>query len=428
MRRLVALATGLLLVAAACDEDSSSVPTTSLPAPTTPTTRPARGNVDGVLTLGVLLPSSGPASGLGASMSRGVELAVSEINRAGGVNGRPVRLVLADEGTGPATAAEAVDTLLVEQEADVIIGPASARVALTLLDQVVRQDALVCSPSNSAIALSDFPDRGLYFRTMPSDSLQAKALARAIAGTGLGTASVLYPNDDYGRRFAELLTSDLEQLEVGVVASIPYDTSSDAFGPVARRALDPAPEALAVLGPAQPGGEVLAALRQAGAPPDRVPTFVTDAMRRADLSDQVEAGRPTSVTGITGTAPAAVPTSATWFLDALGAFAPGTSASYASYAYDCANLVALASLATGSDDPLVVRQQMAPISRSGGTCRNFVECAPLVNEGRNVDLEGASGPIDLSDTGDPSGAIYDQFTFDETGRDVLERQLVVNTG
>jgi branched-chain amino acid transport system substrate-binding protein len=98
---------------------------------------------------------------------------------------------------------------------------------------------------------------------------------------------------------------------------------------------------------------------------------------------------------------------------------------YASYGFDCANLVALASMAAGSDDPEDFGDQMVAVSRNGLTCRDMATCAPLVAEKRNIDLTGASGPVDFTSQGDPTGAVYDLFVYDDSGRDVLDRQIVV---
>ena len=51
--------------------------------------------------------------------------------------------------------------------------------------------------------LDDFPDRGLFFRTIPSDSLQAMAMAEAVDRTGASKATIAYIDDDYGQSFAD---------------------------------------------------------------------------------------------------------------------------------------------------------------------------------------------------------------------------------
>jgi branched-chain amino acid transport system substrate-binding protein len=392
-------------------------------APTT--TRPARGNVDGTLTIGLLLPASGDAAGLAAPMIRGAELAIQQINDLGGVGGRPVRLVRADEGSSALTALAALDQLLDEERVDAVIGPASSKVALTLISTLADAGVVTCSPSTTAIGISGLPGRKRYFRTMPSDSLQALALARSVAATGLPTTAVLLPDDEYGEAFGASLLPELERQEVTVLSATRYDPGADDQAAVVRSVLQAAPASVIVVGLADAGGVLLRELRDQGADADALPTYVSDGMRRPDLFEQVEPGLPTSVTGVRGTSPAAVPATAPWFVEAFSAFSPGTSAVYASYGFDCANLVALASMAAGSDDPEDFGDQMVAVSRNGLTCRDMATCAPLVAEKRNIDLTGASGPVDFTSQGDPTGAVYDLFVYDDSGRDVLDRQIVV---
>ncbi len=79
------------LLASACSGDDSPAapPSTDLVVPTIPD----RGNVDGVLKIGYLLPTSGDAANVGPPMISGIEMAIRDINAAGGVNGQPVSLV-----------------------------------------------------------------------------------------------------------------------------------------------------------------------------------------------------------------------------------------------------------------------------------------------------------------------------------------------
>ncbi|MGH8978401.1 MAG: ABC transporter substrate-binding protein, partial [Acidimicrobiia bacterium] len=96
--RLVAVASVLALALAACggddDDDDASDATTDTTAADVP-------EGDGVLTVGSLLPSTGALAFLGPPMIGAVQMAVQEINAAGGVNGQDVVLVEQDDGTDP---------------------------------------------------------------------------------------------------------------------------------------------------------------------------------------------------------------------------------------------------------------------------------------------------------------------------------------
>ena len=60
---------------------------------------------------------------------------------------------------------------------------------------------------------------------------------------------------------------------------------------------------------------------------------------------------------------------------------------------------------------------MVPTSRNGVSCRNFTDCAPAVADGRSVDLNGASGRIELLENGDASYGTYEVFVFGPDGKD-----------
>src|SRR4029079_13504078 len=128
------------------------------------------------LKIGVLLPQTGAGMPIGVSMTAAVQMAVNEINTAGGVNGQTVAVAVADEGSTQEAASKALDDLLNGQKVDAIVGPASSKVALALMDRIVDAKVATCSPTATAAALSDYPDNGYFFRTMASDDLEAKAL------------------------------------------------------------------------------------------------------------------------------------------------------------------------------------------------------------------------------------------------------------
>ena len=81
-------------------------------------TIPDRGNVDGALRIGYLLPTSGQSASVGPPMAKGIEMAVRDINAAGGVNGEQVTIVGGDEGDDPSIAGVSVDRLLNTEKVD----------------------------------------------------------------------------------------------------------------------------------------------------------------------------------------------------------------------------------------------------------------------------------------------------------------------
>jgi branched-chain amino acid transport system substrate-binding protein len=88
--------------------------------------------------------------------------------------------------------------------------------------------------------------------------------------------------------------------------------------------------------------------------------------------------------------------------------------------------LALAAQATRSDDSALLRDEIINVTRGGVGCRTYTDCKRLLDLGRNIDYEGASGPLDLNDIGDPSRATYDVFVYNPDGTDTTERQIQVS--
>ena len=286
-------------------------------------TIPDRGNVDGVLKIGYLLPTSGDAANVGPPMISGIEIAIRDINAAGGVNGQPVSLVGGDEGSDASVTGVGADQLLNSEKVDVLIGPASSTTALSVLGRITGAGVLDCSPSSTALALEQFPDDGYYVRTAPSDRLQGVALAEVIAEGGYRTVALMSPNDDYGQGMADVLVDELRENGIRVTISYAYDASGTNFAPDVRQVLETDPEAIAVIGLPDTAGLVLRKLIDLGAGPDQLPTFVPDGLRVANLYQRVDPNRPESTAGIRGTAVATVPEdSASQFLEEFAGWHP----------------------------------------------------------------------------------------------------------
>ena len=298
---------------------------------------------------------------------------------------------------------------------DAIVGPASSRVALGALDLIADARVVTCSPSATAMELSQRTDDGYFVRTIGSEALEAVALTSAMTHTGRSRLAVLYPDDPFGHDFADRLQSAFSRRREEV-RPVAYEPTAEQFNLPVREALAGDTEVVAVVGSPPAGARVLAALARNGATPDVVDIFVTSGLRRPDLSGLIDTLHPMAAAHIWGVSPLAEPRAA-GFTARFAATWPTISVSYAAYAYDCTNLIALAAEAAGSDDSEAIRGQLTSVSEGGSPCSGFADCATALGNGQNIDLDGASGDVDLQDDGDVSDAWYDLFQFDEGGQD-----------
>ncbi|MEY3677569.1 MAG: hypothetical protein RL351_796 [Actinomycetota bacterium] len=140
---------------------------------------------DGVLKLGAVIPLTGALAFLSPPEIAGIELAVEDINAAGGVLGKPVEFSIEDSSDGDnPTVAPASATKLLSEGVDAIIGAAASGVTRLIIDQITQAKVVQISMSNTAPDLTTWKDGGYYFRTAPSDLLQGAIVGNQIVADG----------------------------------------------------------------------------------------------------------------------------------------------------------------------------------------------------------------------------------------------------
>lgn len=186
------------------------------------------------IVIGVTGPFSQPR---GVSMKAGAELAAAEINKAGGIDGKQIELVFADDSASNDAAVRIATEFRADKRIVAVIGhltsgPTAAAAPIYNGDGVPM--ALI-SPSASAPSLSEDGGRAV-FRVCPTDFAHGQALARHARNVlRARTAAILYENDSYGRGVASNFVADFRQLGGTIVSEDPYNKALASFEPYLRR-------------------------------------------------------------------------------------------------------------------------------------------------------------------------------------------------
>jgi len=379
------------------------------------------------LNIGTLLPETGALAFLSDPLIQAVEMAICDINAAGGVNGALVSRSAGDSGTDPDIANQTVDRLLATEDVDAIVGAAASGISGSVIDKITSAQVVQCSPSNTAAGLGVDGDDGFYFRAAPSDDLQAPALADLILGDGWTSVAFVPRADDWGIGLRSFFSPAFEAGGGEIVYDEPYAPESTSFDDVVADVIASAPEAV-VLASFEEGLQLLRTMIEQGVGPDVVPIYITDGMASGSLGEQVVEGTdldPGIVQGIRGTQPSAAPEAgAAFFPDAFAAYAPGVDSVFSSQSYDCAITIALAAHAAGSNDSVDIQAAMVDVTRGGEKCSTFAACVEILDAGGDIDYDGASGPLDFLDAGEPSIGAYDIYEYNAEGTQDVVTQLV----
>jgi branched-chain amino acid transport system substrate-binding protein len=214
------------------------------------------------IRIGLAGPLSAP---VGVPMKHAAELAVAEINAAGGIGGRPLELLQRDDYADPDSAVF-VATDLYEAGVSAVIGHLFSVTTLAA-SQVYNSgpDPVVAiAPSSSSPDISTAGD--YTFRICPSDLAHGAALARWAYDTlGLRRGAVLYLNDQYGRGVRQTFVRDFVR-RGGVLQSIdPYLGDIPNVGPyLDRLAKTGGADFLVVAGNRSEAEEILRQARKRG--------------------------------------------------------------------------------------------------------------------------------------------------------------------
>ncbi len=360
------------------------------------------------LKIGSLLPETGSLAFLGPPEFAGVDVAVDEVNAAGGVLGAPVTHIRGDSGDDTTdTANQTVDREL-GQGVQAILGAAASGVSKLVIDKITSAEVVQLSPANTSDEFTCWQDKGLYFRTAPPDVLQAQALAELMASDGAQRVAILARNDPYGAGLAENTRQNL--IDAGIpdnqVQNIIYDPNAAGYNAEIDRVREFNPDAIAVIG-FDESQRILTRMSEIGIGPRQKLVYGSD----GNMGNALGEGLPPGLLqGMKGTTP--LTDLSPQFEQRLLAKNPQlVDFNYAGESYDAVVIVALAAEVAGTDDPVAVAAEIPDVTREGTACTSFEECQGLLADGEDIDYNGVSGPIELSDAGDPTSASVGIYTY-----------------
>lgn len=192
---------------------------------------------------------------------RGVAQAQNEVNQGGGINGIPLRVVIADDANNPNQAEQVAQSLVADGQVLGVVGHFGSDVTLAA-SRVYEQGELVAiSPTSTSIQLSTAGN--FIFRTVPSDRFTANALAKYMVGSlNLNQAAIFYnENSSYSRSLKDEFTTALYGDGGAVVAQINLtEPNFNSFNAV-ESATQQGAEALVLLANTETITEALQVLR-----------------------------------------------------------------------------------------------------------------------------------------------------------------------
>jgi branched-chain amino acid transport system substrate-binding protein len=388
------------------------------------------------LTIGDLVPLTGDLSDFGPPGRKAADLALDQIQAAVEEVGadHQVKVVHEDSQTDPQAGVQAARKLVDAENAPCIAGAWASSVSIPVARSVsIRENVLQISPASTSDEITGLEDDGLMNRTSPPDRFQGPTLATAmedaLGGAQGKTVNIGARNDAYGTGLSDTFTAAWEEKGGRIGERVVYDPEQPSYNSEARQIAAGNPDAWVIIDFPETYAKVGPALVRAG-DWDPAKSFVTDGLASGDLPK--DAGRE-ATEGMRGTAPGSPDTgSASEAFDKLYTDAPGPDRqTFDAQNFDAVILCYLAAVAAGSTDGADMAGELQDITGPGGdkyTWEQLPDAIRALQDGNDIDYEGAAGPIDLNEDGDPVSGVYDLFRYRNGEVDIFDETAVEAPG
>ncbi|QOL81388.1 ABC transporter substrate-binding protein [Pseudooceanicola spongiae] len=218
------------------------------------------------IKIGNIVASSGFLKSVGESAETAFDIAVREINDAGGVNGKPIELIRYDSGSDPRQASVGARKLIQDDDVLAILGPFSSGEARVALNDADRFKVLMIPTAASAPGLTDESKYG--WRLTEDESKQFGRLLAALTASDIPhkTAEIVYVSDEVVANAAgtELYPTLMKAAGIEVGEPIPVQFKSFDMSAQVATIMKTNPDIVAVAGLPQSASKVIKELRRQG--------------------------------------------------------------------------------------------------------------------------------------------------------------------
>jgi len=197
------------------------------------------------IKIGLIAGLSGRGADFGIGGRNGATLAMEQKNRAGGINGRPIQLIVRDDQQNPQIVQQVFKELL-GQHVEAVIGPMTSAMATAIVPLANEHKVLLVSPTVTTDFLSGIDD--YFYRVISPNKVYAQQMARHMRGVlGLTRVGVVYDlgNAAYTESWLESFREEFRGLGGDVVFSEGFASGPDVrFIDLTKNVLGSKPDGL----------------------------------------------------------------------------------------------------------------------------------------------------------------------------------------
>ena len=363
--------------------------------------------------IGLMLDFTGGLAEYGNEMRRGFDLAIKQINAAGGIWGRPVEAYVTDSTLDPTVAVEEARRLVEVEGIHAFVCCTASSITLAVTDITSVAQVPMVSPSATSPQLTLAEDDDFLFRSTLSDAAQGPILAQIAADRGFDNVGLIYRNDAWGQGYATAFEGAWE----GELVSIAIDPAQTTYLAELQQSAAEGAQALMVV-TFVPEAEIM--IREA------IEQGIYDQFvfsNGAQSLELIETIGVEHLAGMYGAGPASDSDSASavaWLEAFMDEFGEPPALPYVKETYDATIALALAAQAAGSPDGGEIRDQLRPIASAPGveaiaSPESIADALELLADGSDIDYTGAATALEWDEHGDLSSGYSSIWRYTDDG-------------
>ncbi len=243
---------GVALIASGCPKPPAPVVTPPIPPPTQPAVTPPSGEP---IKVGAIFSVTGPGAPLGTPEKETVALVEKMVNDSGGINGRPLEIIVADDQSDENQALAAAKRLIDRDKVVVVVGPTISGTSLAIIKTF--EDAKLPLVSCAASIKITQPVKEWVFSTAQPDTLAVARLMEYLKAKKISKIAVVFDSNAFGKSGMDVLEKQAPDSGVTIVAKESFGSKDTTVSSQLTKLKSAKPEAVICWG-TNPGPAVVA--------------------------------------------------------------------------------------------------------------------------------------------------------------------------
>lgn len=173
--------------------------------------------------IGAIFSTTGGAAGLGVPEANTVEMMVEQINAAGGINGRPLEVIVYNDETDSAKCANLASKLIEQDNVLAIIGPTTSGNSLAIIETVTSAKIPLVSCAASADIIEPIEERYWVFKTPQTDRQVVAEIYSYLQSEGITKVAIMSATSSFGTGGKKYLESEAADFGMTIVANQVFD-------------------------------------------------------------------------------------------------------------------------------------------------------------------------------------------------------------